>query len=114
MGFLFSIYRQQNEGSSPASFGAPRGAELAAWDTFGYGLDWINDLVAQQKAAHTGGGGYPIEYTARASDVLPRLSYEPPDDKTACPKASWARKDTEAIKACRPDEWLIIEAWDKS
>jgi hypothetical protein len=114
LGFDISIYRQQNDGSAPASFGAPRGAELAVWQTFGYGLDWINDLLEQQKAVHIGGGGYPIEYTARAADVVPRLGDKPPDDKTAWPKASWTRKDTEAINACRPEEWLIIVAWDKS
>lgn len=124
LGWHISVYRQQNDGRAPASAGAACGNRLAVWQTGLGGLDWLNDLVKEQKAVSLGGNGYPTEYTARADHVLPRLLGEPPGAK-----ARWTfdegdvllpewlgktTKDGEAMRACRPDEWLLIRAWDES
>jgi hypothetical protein len=124
LGWHISVYRQQNDGSAPAAFGAPHGARLAVWQTGLSGLDWLDDLVNQHKAIDLGGNGYPMEYTAMASYIIPRLHGDPP-----LAKAVWTfdegdiitpewlgktTKDTEAMDACCPDEWLIVQAWDES
>ena len=83
LGWLISVYRQQNEGSGPAPFGAPQGTRLAVWQTGLGGLDWINELVKKQKAIDLGGNGYPREYTATAADVVTRLLDGPPEAKAA-------------------------------
>lgn len=124
LGWHISVYRQQNGGTTPASAGAPHGARLAVWQTGLGGLDWLNDLVTHEKAISLGGNGYPIEYTATADHIIPRPHADPP-----AAKAMWTfdegdvilpgwlgktTKDVEAINGCRPDEWLLIEAWDES
>ncbi len=81
LGWNISVYRQQNGGMTPASAGAPHGARLAVWQAGLGGLDWLNDLVTHQKAISLGGNGYPIEYTATADHILPRLRAEPPGAK---------------------------------
>ncbi len=124
LGFHISVYRQQNDGTSPATFRAPQGARLAVWQTGLYGLRWIDELVAQHKAIDLGGNGYPLQYTAQASEIIPRLRGEIPEARSV-----WAAdpgdillpewlgrttRDEKTMDACRPDEWLIIEAWDES
>src|SRR5687767_14834353 len=82
LGWNISVYRQQNDGSAPASFGAAHGTRLAIWQTGLGGLDWLDDLVQQQKAIDLGGkGGYPNEYTAMAAHIVPRLRSNPPKAK---------------------------------
>jgi hypothetical protein len=124
LGWHISVYRQENGGSSPASFGALHGSRLAVWQTGLGGLDWIDELVREQKAIDLGGNGYPMEYTATAAHVLEQLRNGPPEAKAAwsCGAGDiilpgWAgttTKDPETIDACRPDEWLLIQAWDES
>ena len=124
LGWHISVYRQQNDGSTPASFGAPAGTRLAVWQTGLGGLDWLDDLVTQGKALGLGGNGYPIEYTAMAADIVPRLGDEPPGAKAAWTVDEWdillpgwlgrTTKDMQAMDACRSDEWLLIRAWDES
>ncbi len=124
LGWHISVYRQQNDGSAPASFGAARGTRLAVWQAGPGGLDWLEGLVKQQKASDLGGNGYPTEYTAQASDIIPRIRGEPPEAKAIWTvdagdivTPAWLGKTTtnpEAMDACRPDEWLLIQAWDES
>ena len=124
LGWHISVYRQQNDGSSPASFGAGHGARLAVWQTGLGGLDWLDDLVKQQNAIDLGGNGYPIEYTAMAAHIIPRIRDEPPEAKAVWSfdagdiiTPQWLGKttrDPQTMAACRPDEWLIIRAWDES
>ena len=124
LGWNIGVYRQQTDGSSPASFGAPQGARLAVWQTGLGGLDWLDALAKQEKAIDLGGNGYPMEYTAQARHIIPHIRGEPPEAKAVwsidpgdkvteewCGKTT---KDPEAMDACRPDEWLIIQAWDES
>ena len=124
LGRHIGVYRQQNERSGPASFGAAHGARLAIWQTGLGGLRWLDDLVKEKKAIDLGGNGYPTEYTAVASHIIPRLRDDPPETKPVWTfdagdiiTAEWlgkTTKDPEAMEFCRPDEWLIVQAWDES
>jgi hypothetical protein len=124
LGWHISVYRQQNDGSSPASFGAAHGTRLAVWQTGLGGLGWIYELVEQQKAVNLGGNGYPLEFTAMMEHLKERLLEGPPGarpvwthDSTDILLPSWLGKttiDLEALEACRPDEWMLIQAWDES
>ncbi len=124
LGWHISVYRQQNDGTAPPTFGAPQGARLAVWQTGLGGLRWLDDLVKQHKAIDLGGNGYPVEYTAQASEIIPHLREEPPGAKAAWSTDAgdillpwWdgrTSRDREAIDACRPDEWLLMQAWDES
>ena len=124
LGWHISVYRQKPDGSAPATFGAPHGTRLAVWETGLGGLDWLNEFVKAQKAIQLGRNGYPMEYTAMAMHIVPRLRGDPPEakpvwtsDKGDIITDEWlgqTTKDLEAMDACRPDEWLIIEAWDES
>ena len=123
LGWNISVYRLQNDGSTPAPFGAAHGTCLV-WQTGLGGLDWLEDLVKQQKAIRLGGNGYPIEYTAMAGHIIPRLHGERPGanavwafDEGDIIFPEWLGKtttDVDAMRSCRPDEWLLIQAWDES
>jgi hypothetical protein len=124
LGWNIGVYRQQNDGSTPASFGAPAGTRLAVWQTGLGGLNWLDDLVSQKKAVSLGGNGYPVEYTAMAGYIIPRLRDDPPGakgvwtfDEGDVLLPGWlgqTTKDIQAMNACRSDEWLLIQAWDES
>jgi hypothetical protein len=87
-------------------------------------LQWLDNLVQQQKAIDLGGNGYPMEYTAQATHIIPHLRGEPPEAKTVwrvdagdIVTERWCGKTTKDLKlmdSCRPDEWLLIQAWDES
>jgi len=124
LGWHISIYRQSDGGESPATFGSQQGARLAVWQTGLGGLDWLQELVKEGKAIDLGGNGYPSQYTAPARELLPHISVHPPgarehwlSEPGDVLTAKWAGKtviDTTAVAQCRPDEWLIVEAWDES
>src|SRR4029079_18404387 len=81
LGWHISVYRQQNDGSLPASFGAAHGTRLAVWQTGLRGLDWIDELVQQQRALSLGGNGYPLEFTAMTVHLKTQLLEVPPHAK---------------------------------
>jgi hypothetical protein len=124
LGWHISVYRQQNDGTSPASFGDAHGTRLAVWQTGLGGLDWIYELVKQQNAICLGGNGYPLEFTAMMTHLKARLLEGPPEakavwghDPTDILLPGWLGKttmDLEALEECRPDEWVLIQAWDES
>ena len=124
LGWHISVYRQQNDGSSPASFGAGQGPRLAVWQTGLDGLRWLDDLVKQKNAIDLGGNGYPIEYTAMAATSFRefattllkrrRFGASTPEDIIMPQWLGKTTKDPQTMDACRPDEWLIIRAWDES
>ena len=76
------------------------------------------------KAIDLGGNGYPCRFTATAEYLIPRIIDEPPGAKPTWSSGlhdilteKWEGKtvlDRVACVACRPDEWLLIEAWDES
>ncbi len=124
LGFLVSVYRQQDGRATPAARGAARGARLAIWQTGVGGLDWIEELVKQNKAIQLSAAGYPTSFTATAEQVIPHLIGEIPEarpvwgfDPDDILLPGWegkTTKDPAVMEACRPNEWLLIEAWDES
>jgi hypothetical protein len=124
LGWHITVYRQQNDGSMPATFHTEEGARLAVWQSGIGGLDWLDELVKQKKAIDLGGDGYPMRFTATARHIIPQLRNGPPHAKrywTYDPGdiilPGWlgkTTKDPEVMDACRQDEWLLIEAWDES
>src|SRR5262245_15332453 len=109
LGFHVTVYRQVDGGASPATFETVAGSALANWETGLFGLDWLDDLVKEGKAINLGVQCLAGRYTAKAEHVLPPLIEKPPDNWR------WPTTiDRAAAAACRPDEWLMIEAWDLS
>lgn len=125
LGWHVSIYRQtDDDAASPATTESPKGMRLAVWQTGLNGLDWLDDLVKAGNALSLGGNGYPYRYTATAENLIPRILDEPPGARRA-----WSYEEHDILDekwegktvinhvvavACRPDEWLLIEAWDES
>lgn len=124
LGWNIGVFRQTNGGASPATAESPEGARLAVWQTGLFGLDWIRELVATGKAIALGGNGYPCRYTATAENLIPWIIDKPPGARETwvCEAHDillerWEGKtviDRAEAAACRPDEWLLIEAWDES
>lgn len=124
LGWHISVYRQADGGASPATATSPEGTRLAVWQTDLGGLEWFDELVKAGKAIYLGGNGYPCRYTAMTEHVIPRVVDEPPGARQAWVFGAddvitekWEGKtvvDRSAVAACRPDEWLLIEAWDES
>jgi hypothetical protein len=124
LGWHISVFKQPDGGGAPARVGSPTGERIAVWQTGLGGLDWIDELVKKGKAIRLGGHGYPCLYTVTAKHLIPTIMDKPPKarDTWVCEPSDilteqWAGKTVidrgEAI-GCRPDEWLIIEAWDES
>lgn len=119
-----SVYRQTDRGTSPATTKSLKGKRLAVWQTGLGGLDWISDLAKGGEAIDLGGNGYPCCFTATAERLIPRIVDGPPGaHSTWIYEASdvltekWEGKtvvDRAAVADCRPDEWLLVEAWDES
>lgn len=124
LGWHISVYRQQNDGTQPASYQSAHGPRLAVWQTGLGGLDWLDALVKESRALQLACNGYPTEYTAMARDIVGHLRGEPPLAKAVWTHDAgdiitneWAGrtvKDDPTIHDCREDEWLIIQAWDES
>ena len=124
LGWNISVYRQDGDGSSPATAESVAGVRLAVWQTELEGLNWIEELVKAGKVISLGGDGYPCRYTATAENLISQIIDEPP-----MAKGVWACGENDIITeqwegqteinrtiaaACQPDEWLLIEAWDES
>jgi hypothetical protein len=125
LGWMISVHRQLEGGSRPATVDALRGRALAMWQTGCDGLVWLDDLVSKGAVEDLGGNGYPLLYTAKTPQLLPFLiSGSPPKAR-----ASWVYGPQDritsawhgrtymnlpALESCRPNEWLVIEAWDES
>jgi hypothetical protein len=124
LGWHISVYRQKDGGGSPATWESKEDTRIAVWQSGVDGLRWIDDLVKAGKAIDLRGNGYPNRYTAAAENLLPHMSSDPPLARTHWLREEgdivtdqWAGKtviDSAAIGECRPDEWLLIEAWDES
>ncbi len=124
LGWMISVHRQLDGGSTQAQPDCPVGDALAIWQTGLGGVEWLDDLVKQGSAIDLGGNGYPTWYTAKAKHLLPFISANPPlarntwvyePNDVLLP--AWHGKtkiDSSAIALCRDDEWLVVEAWDES
>jgi hypothetical protein len=97
---------------------------VAVWQTGLGGLDWLDDLVKAGKAIDLGGNGYPNRYTAMVEYLVPMIVDGPPRARTPWVSgdsdiltAKWEGKtvvDRAVAAQCRPDEWLLVVAWDES
>jgi hypothetical protein len=124
LGWHISVFKQRNDGASPATSESERGTRLAVWQTGLGGLGWLEELVKAGNAIDLGGSGYPCRYTATAEYLLPRIIETPPGARTVwvCQAGDiitdkWEGKtvvDREAAAHCRRNEWLLVEAWDES
>jgi hypothetical protein len=124
LGWHVSIFRQTKPGASPATVESSQGTRLAVWQTGLGGLDWVQELGKGKQSDRLGGNGYPCRYSATAENLIPQIIDEPPgarriwaSDETNILTEKWEGKtviDHAAIAACRPDEWLLIVAWDES
>jgi len=126
LGWHVSVYRQPDGGHSPAAFESPSGVRIAVWQADWKGLDWLEELVKDGKAIDLGGNGYPWRFTARAEHLVMRLQGGPPraNETWLVPEGSYfpdpkawvgrTQVDQEGVQQCRPDEWLLVEAWDES
>jgi hypothetical protein len=120
IGYSISVY-EFVEGMDITSISNDNEA-LATWTSGGFdGLDWINDLVSKAKAEDLGGEGYPFYYKAKAQVVLQALATDTPknEEQTIMDEnamtSDWQSKiDTSAIAKLKPNQQLIIEAWDLS
>lgn len=92
LGWHAIVYKQK-DGTRPAAFDTD-GDCVHDWSTGVWGLNWLDDLVKADKAVSLGGNGYPIRYTAKTEDLIPKVP--------------------ELKGQCLPGEWLIVEAWDQS
>jgi hypothetical protein len=97
---------------------------LASWSAGLNGTDWLDELVANGKAADLGGNGYPNRYVVTA-DVLVAIlraglptrdgplvigdNYSLPSGWTSEPEI-----DHERLQSIDPSEILMVEAWDQS
>ena len=123
LGWHISVYRQLDDRSRPAKVGSARGTRLAVWQTGLDGLDWIEE-VARSRGYNLGGNGYPCRYTAQVRDVLPPILAGPPSARNPWRSdpgdilgPNWVGHtliDHGLARACDPEEWLLIEAWDES
>lgn len=121
IGYSISVY-ELVEGMDITSISNDNEA-LATWTSGGFdGLDWIDNLVSEAKAEDLGGNGYPIYYKAQVQVVLKALAVDTPknegqtimDDENVM-TSDWRSKiDTSEIAKLKPNQQLLIEAWDLS
>jgi hypothetical protein len=121
IGYSISVY-EFIEGIDITSISNDNEA-LATWTSGGFdGLDWIDNLVSEAKAEDLGGNGYPIYYKAQVQVVLKALAVDTPknegqtimDDENVM-TSDWRSKiDTSEIAKLKPNQQLLIEAWDLS
>lgn len=83
---------------------------LASWTSGLGGTDWLDKLVKEGRAKDLGGNGYPNNYSANASEILPLLTTESINSIGGAN----TRLKTDQISNCPMDATLIIEAWDQS
>lgn len=111
LGWEIFINRQADNGASPATANSAIGKCLGAWRAPLGGLKWVDELVKEDKAIDLGGNGYPCRYTATLKHLMPYIVDGPPGSR----KTREVQESRKAeITDCRPDEWLLIEAWDQS
>ena len=124
LGFFIELHRQKNGGRLPATLNSDEGQRIAVWQTGLDGIDWLFELVKAGKAIDLGGGGYPDRFTAPAKEIIPRIIEGPPQARERWiagaeqvvigPWAGETKIDREALAGCKPDEWLLVQAWDES
>jgi hypothetical protein len=97
---------------------------LARWTTRSVGVDWIDRLVREGRACDLGGNGYPCLYRASAAVLLPVVAGAKLGKSFPASTIPWEAVfpadfsaivwDLEHLKACKPDEVLLVHAFDQS
>jgi hypothetical protein len=117
LGWHFTVYKSASN--------EPGGrAELAVWQAAVSGLQWLDQLVKEEKAISLGGDGYPYTFKAQTKVLKPVVFSGPPYanavwgfDHGDILLPGWQGKtciDRNAWEACDPDEWLDIVVYDES
>jgi hypothetical protein len=98
--------------------------KLAVWQAAVSGLQWLDQLVKEEKAISLGGDGYPYKFKAQTKVLKPVVFSGPPYanavwgfDHGDILLPGWQGKtciDRDAWEACDPDEWLDIVVYDES
>ena len=121
IGYSISVY-EFIEGIDITSISNDNEA-LATWTSGGFGgLDWIDYLVSEGKAEDLGGNGYPDYYKVQVQFVLDALAADTPKNKGQTimddendMTSDWRSKiDASEIAKLKPNQLLLIEAWDLS
>ncbi|MDD5070431.1 MAG: hypothetical protein PHV17_06845 [Candidatus Omnitrophica bacterium] len=119
LGWSVAVFKKGDEGSSWSE-----NLYLARWGTGLLGLNWLDELVKENKAVDLGGDGYPYSYSVTAGILLPILKSglpkhnTPPvigDDYTL--PEGWSSGVVlyeDKFLDCTVDQVLIVEAWDLS
>lgn len=97
---------------------------IASWDCGISGFDWLNDFLETGLVTKLSSNGYPTSYRIPLSLILEiitggmPLKEQPvkmPDGSLFTPADYWNFSiDTDVIKKCSKDSYVIFEAWDKS
>lgn len=124
LGWHITVYRQTAGEFAPAEFETTPGFRLAVWQTGLLGLHWIKALVKAGRVIDLGGNGYPYRYTAQVKEITQQILDGPPEAKVTWSREAfdnitegWVGRtlvETDELKRCDPDEWLLIEVFDES
>jgi hypothetical protein len=128
LGWEIFIYRTDSS-EPPEDWNArtkwPEECYLASWLTGLGGNDWLKQLVTKGAAKDLSDNvGYPDKYISTVGAVLPLIVDGPPEGKNplvigddyVMPE-NWSGKirlNEKALALCKPDDTLLIEAWDQS
>jgi hypothetical protein len=108
LGWGITIYTQP-DGKLPATSSSPDKDIIVRWDARLFGLDWLDEMVKAGEAVGLGGNGYPLRFTAKAKNLIPKVSESLPAMRVVDIKF-----DKAVVDKCDPEEWLLVEAWDLS
>jgi len=96
---------------------------LASWSAGIGGIKWLEELFEDGKATRSG-DGYPVRYRSTAGVILPIIAAGIPFGKSPqvigddyfLPR-NWGgdvKIHTDKVKDCKPNDILLIDAWDQS
>ena len=97
---------------------------VCSWQTGLSGTDWLNRMVEERRALMVSWGGYPCAYVMRWDDLLPELLQQPKPyqgptvigEDYVMEQGWWQDKkvNPEALKRCKSDTIMQVNAWDQS
>jgi hypothetical protein len=139
LGWRISVYRLTDEDAVRDAFTrapahpkrrleidpAARGERIAVWQAGVYGLDWIERIANEDdRGISLLRDGYPHWFLVRADDLIPQIVGSPPHEHPTWSHGqhdlllpNWLGKttiDKTAMRSCKRNEWLLVEAWDES
>ena len=90
---------------------------LACWTSPVGGLQWLDELLKDGRAIQLWGNGYPSRYIVQAKFAFHEMLTHKPTNISVDEK-EFREGDTiihhERIKSCVPDDFFIVDAWDRS